>query len=101
MKTIKIGEKEYPVRVTMGAIREYKKLSGKEVEQISGSSDVGEFLHSCAVSTCRAEKIEFTLNVDEFTDQLEISYAGEVFTEILANAGFSTLVTDGSKKKSR
>jgi len=99
MKKIKIGEKEYPARVTMGTLREYKKLTGKDVEQIGGSSDIGEFLFACTVSTCRAEKVEFTLGVDDFVDQLEFGPSADLFTALLEEAGMSANAQP--EKKSR
>jgi len=99
MKTIKIGQKEYPVRVTMGTIREFKKLTGKEVEQIQGSSEVGEFLYACTISACRAEKVEFTLGVDDFVDQLEFGPSADLFTSLLEEAGMSANAQPEKKSK--
>ncbi|PKO97074.1 MAG: hypothetical protein CVU12_02050 [Bacteroidetes bacterium HGW-Bacteroidetes-7] len=99
MRTIKIAETQYPVRITMGAMREFRKLSGKEVEEISGSSDVGEFLYSCALSTCRAEAIAFDLTVEDFTDSLDFVHANEVFTLLLSEAGYMTETTEAANKK--
>jgi hypothetical protein len=106
MDTVKILDKEYPVRITMGAMREFRKLSGKEVEQISGSSDVGEFLFACALSTCRAQGTAFDLSVETFTDNLDFMHANEVFYKLLEGSGYNVqstaaLQTDGKKKKGR
>ena len=96
MKTINLNGNEYPVRVTMGALREFKKLTGKDVEQIAGTSDIGDFLFACAVSACRADKVEFKETIDTFVDQLDINASAELFMSLLEDAGMSA--TGGKKK---
>ena len=58
---ITIQGKEYPCRMTMGAMLEFKNRTGKEVTDISGTdlSLVVTLLYCCLLSSCRADKVTF------------------------------------------
>jgi len=98
MHEITIAGKTYPVRLTMGAIREFKNQTGKEVDQVTGISDMGELLYACAVSTCRSQGKEMPLTIEQFTDDLDVTQATELFTGVLAEGGFSSAKGNGKKK---
>lgn len=99
MDKITIADETYPVRLTMGAIREYKNLTGKELDQVQGISEIGECLYACVVSTCRQQKREFALSLDEFTDNLEVATATEVFTSVMSAQGLKVDEPGSAKKK--
>ena len=65
--------KEYPCRVTLGAMRRYKAVTGKEADSIEGVSDMSTFLWCCCVSDCKADGKEFKWDVDEFCDHVDVS----------------------------
>lgn len=58
---IKIEGQEYPCRMTMGAMLQFKADTGKEVTEVNGTdlSLVVFLLYACAVSSCRAEHVAF------------------------------------------
>lgn len=99
MDNITIAGESYPVRLTMGAIREYKNLTGKELDTVQGISEIGECLYACVVSTCRQQNKEFALSLEEFTDNLEVATATEVFTRVMSAQGLSVDEKGSAKKK--
>lgn len=58
--TIIIKGKEYPCRMTMGAMLEFYNRTGKEATMISGTdlSAVVVLLFCCLASSCRADQVE-------------------------------------------
>jgi len=92
---IEISGKSYPCRVTMGAMRRYKLLSGQEVTDISLQSmaSVAELLYCCTASACNADHVEFGLSIDDFCDAIDAAEF-ERLAAILAGDG-------GEEKKSQ
>lgn len=92
MKKIKVYGKEYPMRMTMGAMLRFKRETGKDVSEMG--TDVSlmiVFLFCCVMSACNADGLDFGLDLDKFADGLEMD-ALNSFVETLTGA-------DGSKKK--
>ncbi len=84
MKTkITIKGKEYPCRVTMGAMLRFKRQTGKDVSSLN-DSDVEELLtllYCCVVSASKADGKTFDMELEDFADALDASemnafYAG-------------------------
>ena len=96
--TIRTGGKEYDVELTLGACREYRRISGKEISEIRGVTDIAEMLYACAVSTGRRRGRP----LEEFCDGLPMDAVG-TFTELLEGSGLTAVQdeADGqaSKKK--
>lgn len=70
MNTIRIGGKEYPCYVTMGAMLRYKRLTGREVNEAGGLSTSLEYCYCAVASACAAEGVEFGLDCQDFCDRL-------------------------------
>lgn len=73
MKKIRLGAKEYPCRVTMGAMVRFKQESGRDVSGMS-SEDVSDsvlFVYCCIKSACSADGVEFGMDFLDFADHLE------------------------------
>ena len=74
MKTrINIGGKEYPCRVTMGALLRFKRTTGHDVGTLN-EGDVEELLtllYQCVLSACAADGVDYGLTLEEFADQLD------------------------------
>lgn len=68
---------EYPCRVTLGALRRFKLETGREVESLSGASDLALFIWYCCLSASKADGIPFDVTQEEFLDGLDLSVAGE------------------------
>lgn len=73
MNKIEINGKQYPCRVTMGAMLRFKRETGHDVSQMD-STDVAELvilLWCCIVSASKADGVEFGMELMDFADQLD------------------------------
>nr|DAV78519.1 MAG TPA: tail assembly chaperone protein [Caudoviricetes sp.] len=71
MNKIKIYGKEYPARVTMGAMRRYKRETGQDVSLMGNDIDLlVTFMYCCIVSACNADDVPFDMDMDKFADGL-------------------------------
>ena len=80
MKTIKIeiDGKEYPMRVTMGAMSIFEKETGRDVNQINGSAlDTCVFVYGCVKSACRKDGVEFPYTLESFLDSCDVDAVTE------------------------
>lgn len=67
---IKVGDKEFPCRFTMGAMLQFKRTVGKDVSQMDWK-DMEELLMlmwCCVSSASRADNIEFPIDFPMFCD---------------------------------
>ena len=73
MKTIEIKGKQYPCRVTMGAMLRFKRETGRDVSQVDSSdvSDLVTLLWCCIVSASKADGVEFGIGLMDFADMLD------------------------------
>lgn len=60
-QAITIVGKTYPIVITMGAFLEYKRLTGRELQDVASDSisDIITLLHCILKSACRREGIEY------------------------------------------
>lgn len=72
MKKIVIKGKEYPARVTMGAMLQFKRETGKDVSEAKSTdvSDMVIFLYCVVAAASRDEGVAFDLSLEEFADAL-------------------------------
>jgi hypothetical protein len=67
---IEVGGKEFPCRLTMGAMLQFKRTVGKDVSQMDWK-DMEELLMlmwCCVSSASRADNIEFPIDFPMFCD---------------------------------
>lgn len=85
--------KEYPSRVTLGAMLRFKNETGRDVSGLEeGSvSDLILFLWCCVASACRADGVEFAYGVEEFADLIEPDALADFYAEAGADAKKKTL----------
>ena len=74
--------REWPCRVTLGAMRRYKQLTGEDVSRMSGVSDVAALIWCCCKSACAIDGVAFDLELDDFCDRVGIE-AAEAFASLL------------------
>lgn len=70
--TISVGGKDYPCRLTMGAMLLFKRNTGQDVSQMQ-EADLEQMLMlmwCCVVSACRAEGVEFDVDFERFCDMV-------------------------------
>lgn len=90
---LSIAGKEYPCRVTMGAMVRFKNEAGKDVSELT-QTDISElilFIYCCVKSACNADKISFDMDFELFADSLE---PGSV------NAFYESMATHQKKTES-
>lgn len=74
MEEIEINGKQYPCRVTMGALLRFKRETGRDVSQ-TGQNDVEALitlLWCCVVSASKADGVEFGMSLMDFADLLSL-----------------------------
>lgn len=100
---IKIGAKEYPIRMTTGAIVRFKRETGKSVEELDNVKDFESsmrFIYECMASACRADDVDLPIDFDKFLDSLDLSRVGEI-QEALFGASKENSNEDEPQKKSK
>lgn len=88
MKTITINGKQYPCRVTMGALLRFKRETGKDASEL-GQTDVADLitlLWCCVASASKADGVEFGLGLMDFADRLEPDTLTGFYTSMSENA---------------
>lgn len=70
---IRVGGKEYPCRVTMGAMVRFKNETGKDVSKLERTniSELVLFVYCCVKSACNADKVAFGYDFETFADLME------------------------------
>ena len=86
MNKLTIGGKEYPCRMTMGAMVEFKNETGMEVTDIEkgGMSAYVTFIWCCVRSACRADAIAFDLSIIEMADLMDLGDFARLQSELFA-----------------
>ena len=95
MKRISINGKEYPCRITMGAMMRFKNETGKDVSKMD-TTDVTEqvtLLWCCIVSASKADGVEFGIGLMDFADMLDPETLTGFYTSMEKEEG-----TDPEKK---
>lgn len=93
--------KEYPARITMNALREFRKETGEDFlklrDRISGE-DLGVMLWTAIRSQSRATGVTFDVTLDEFFDHVT---PDEVAAWYNGTGEEVEQVEEGPKKKKR
>lgn len=76
----------YPMALTMGAILEYKRMTGKDVSSLEGDDPEGLLVicYCCLASACRAKRIDFPYTLQDFADNCAIDDINEMSAQIAA-----------------
>ena len=96
MKRIAIDNKEYPCRVTMGAMLRFKRETGRDVSGM-GDGDVADlltFLWCCVASACAADGVTFALSLEDFADRIDPDVMQDFFKDTGGEAGASDAKAD-------
>lgn len=82
-----VGGKEWPCRLTMGAMLQFKRHTGRDVSQIdlSDPEDMLMLVWCCIGSESRAEGLEFDVDFELFCDLLGPEDM-QVWNEMMAEA---------------
>jgi hypothetical protein len=74
VKKVKIGEKEFPIKITNRAMIEYEKLSGGSVSAMEGTEDLCQLFYCTAKAGAKSELVEFGYSYEEFLDLIDDYY---------------------------
>ncbi len=72
MKRISIKGKEYPCRITMGAMLRFRNETGRDVSQLNSTevADLVTLLWCCVASASKADGVKFGIELMDFADML-------------------------------
>jgi hypothetical protein len=95
IKQVKIQGKEYPFRVTMGALLRFKRLTGRDASTITDEDLEGliALFYCCIASACNADGVEWPYSLTMFEDILTEDEVKEM-TKLMAREN-----PEDSKKK--
>lgn len=81
---IQIEGRKLPMRVTMGAMKDFKKLTGKETREMDMESPVemATFIYCCICSACRKDGKAFETGLDDFLDSVDVETISQWGTEL-------------------
>lgn len=70
---VKIDNKTYPCRPTLGAMLRFKQETGQEVTEINEGSltDLVTFLWCCIISACKVDNVAFEYTLMDFADRVK------------------------------
>ena len=72
--TVTINGKEYPIKMTMGAMLRFKKETGKEINDAAlGLTDNATLIWCCIKSACAHDKVKFDISLMDFADSIDVN----------------------------
>ena len=76
----------YPMVLTMGALLDFKRLTGRDAAQLEGEDLEGllALCYCCIRSASRAERIDFPYTFEEFCDRCTIEELNAMSAQIAA-----------------
>jgi hypothetical protein len=91
VKRVKVGDLEFPVKLTIRAMIDYETLSGDSIMNLEGTEKSMKFFYCTAKAGARSEGKEF-MTYDEFLDSIDDDFAEAVtnFSEALFESGNDT-----------
>lgn len=93
-KTIKVGDIEFPIRITMRSIIDYESLAGSSITSMDTTEKLVKFFYCTAKAGAKATKEEFTYTYDEFLDVID-----NYFEETITNISEALTESGGAGKK--
>lgn len=87
LNKLNIAGKEYPCRVTMGAMVRFKNEAGKDVSELK-QTDISElvlFIFCCVKSACHADQVDFEMDFEMFADSLEPDSVNSFYEDMAAS----------------
>lgn len=87
MKKININGKDYPCRVTMGAMLRFRNETGHDAGKMASDdvADLVTFIWCCVASACKADNVDFGLSLMDFADLVEPSMLNDFYKEMEAS----------------
>lgn len=100
---ITVNGKTLPCGLTMGAMLQFKELTGREVSEIQQQnvSDLVAYLYCCTASACRRNGVEFTMSLLAFADALDPDALDAWVKSLTEQAQAAEAADESEEKKSR
>lgn len=96
---VTVGGKEYPMRLSMGAMLRFKRETGKEITSAESIEDMIVMIHCAIKSACNHEKVKFDMSVEDLADCLSQDDFAQLVSELLPNKGAETETPQADSKK--
>ena len=97
MNKIKIQGKEYPCRLTVGVLKQYKEYSGKDLQDVTDMFSVCELLFMALSATCKMQNVDFPYpSAEDLMDDMDVGELNPV-----AESLFGKQVAGEEKKRIR
>lgn len=74
VKSIKVGEKSFPIKLTQRAMNEYEELTGETIASFKGSERMGKLFYCTAKAGARGAKHDFKYTYEQFLDVIDDYY---------------------------
>lgn len=87
VKSIKVGEKSFPVKLTNRAMIEYEALTGETMVNLKGSERLTKLFYCTAKAGARAAGHEFKHTYEQFLDAID-----DYYLDVLNN--FTTAIVE-------
>jgi hypothetical protein len=100
VKHIKVGETDYPVKLTNRALIEYETLTGEAIVSFKGTERLSKLFFCTTKAGYKAEGKPFAYTYEQFLDLID-DFPLDVLTNFLAVIvdEFTPAAEGGSKKK--
>lgn len=79
-KIVKIGELEFPVRITNRAMIEYENMTGSNISKLNGTMNIIQLFYCTAKAGAKSLGKEFIYTFEDFLDTID-DYYEDVITE--------------------
>jgi hypothetical protein len=91
VKRVKVGDREFPVKLTIRAMIDYEALSGDSILNLEGTEKSMKFFYCTAKAGARPKEF---MTFDEFLDAID-----DDFAEAVTNFSQALFETGGDTKK--
>lgn len=97
---VTINGKDYPCRMTMGAMVRFEHETGHDLSKMNPGSvaELAVLIWACTASACVADKVKFEYSFQEFADNLSIEDMNTIGAALNQGAGAEP---EDEEKKSR
>jgi len=81
VRTVRIGERDFPIKITLRASIGYQKQTGRSFTDFEGTEDYVVFFYHIAKAGAKAMNQEFDYDYEQFLDLLD-DYPTETITNL-------------------
>ncbi len=101
--SVTIDNKEYPIKMSMGAILRFKQQTGKDIATLKENDfsleDNLALVWCCIKSACSHEKVKFTMDFMDFADSVNVADVEGIVNALFAASTSATAGEEGDGEK--